>query len=131
MEEYPLSDQPLEQAGEPDDLPEWLRQMRPPDYDPTDAAAQLAVWQEQLAAWQAQQPWGRGTPGAAEQGVYLGEVGPTWRPGQSVSAFYRDVAKFIAPMAAQEAHEHPDDQEAQERYNFWLEEVRKRSAGSD
>ncbi len=59
--------------------------------------------------------------------IVLGEVGAMWQPGQSVDAFYLQASRFIASIAAQEAHENPNDREAQDKYTFWLEQVQQRT----
>lgn len=89
--------------------------LNPPDSETLPGVA------EQLAAWHTI---------ANKPPTSLG-YGVVWRPGQSVNAFWRDASRFVASIAAQEAHENPDDPEAQERYAFWLEQVKKFSGETE
>ncbi|SRR5579871_3374232 len=104
----PIEPAPEQQPQEPEDLDYQDGLLDPPDSETPDTMANLAAWQHI----------------ANEPPMSIGE-GVIWRPGQSVSAFWRNATKFIASIAAQDAHEHPDDPEAQRTYNAWLERVKK------
>lgn len=117
MERSKPSDPPPEQPEEPaqPQEPSQHPESQIDPFNPPDSETRPGV-AENLAAWQryAQEPPAR-----------LGES-LQWRPGQSVSTFYRAASRLIAAVAAEEAQEQPDDQAVQGRNTFWLAEVQKR-----